>query len=53
MFERLYELKSEVEIIFLQLGKDNLCENFTGENFTFYLAYLADFFGTINNLNLK
>lgn len=37
----------------LQLGKDDLRENFTGENFTFYFAYLADFFETINNLNLK
>jgi hypothetical protein len=53
MFERLYELKSEVEIMLLQLGKDNLRENFTDENFTFYFAYLVDIFETINNLNLK
>ncbi|XP_060845847.1 SCAN domain-containing protein 3-like [Rhopalosiphum padi] len=53
MLERLYELKSEVEIMLLQLGKDDLRENFTDENFTFYFAYLADFFETINNLNLK
>jgi hypothetical protein len=53
MFERLYELKSEVEIMLLQLEKDNLRENFTDENFTFYFAYLVDIFETINNLNLK
>ncbi|KAL4098879.1 hypothetical protein QTP88_023397 [Uroleucon formosanum] len=53
MFERLYELKSKVEIMLLQLGKDNLRENFTDENFTFYFAYLVDIFETINNLNLK
>lgn len=53
MLDRLYELKSEVEIMLLQLGKDYLRENFTDKNVTFYFAYLANFFETINNLNLK
>lgn len=53
MLDCLYELKSEVEIMLLQLGKDDLRENFIDENFTFYFAYLADFFEIINNLNLK
>jgi len=43
MFECLYELKSEVEMMLLQLGKDDLRENFTDENI----------FETINNLNFK
>jgi len=53
MLGRLYELKSEVEVMLLQLGKDDIPENFTDENFTFYFTYLAHFFETINNLNLK
>ncbi|XP_025424681.1 zinc finger BED domain-containing protein 5-like [Sipha flava] len=53
MFERLYKLKSEVEIMLLQLGKDNIRESFTNEKLTFYFAYLVDIFETINNLNLK
>lgn len=53
MFKLLYELKSKVEIMVLQLGKDNLRENFTDENFTFYFAYLEDIFEIINNLNIK
>lgn len=44
MFDRVYELNSKVEIMRLQLGKDNLHENFTDENCTFYFAYLADIF---------
>lgn len=35
MVECLYELKSKLEIILLQLGKDDLPENFTNENFIF------------------
>lgn len=53
MFERMYEFKSEVEIMLLKLGKDDLREHFTDENFTFHFAYLTDFFETINNVNLK
>lgn len=53
MFDRLHELKSEVEIMLLQLEKNDLHENFTDENFTFCFAYQANFVEAINNLNLK
>lgn len=53
MFECLYELKSEVKIMFLQLGKGNLQENFTDENFTFYFCVPFRLFETIKNLNVK
>jgi len=29
MFERFYALKSKVEIMLLQLEKDDLCQNFS------------------------
>ncbi|KAL4090802.1 hypothetical protein QTP88_025575 [Uroleucon formosanum] len=41
------------QVDFTKNRKDNLRENFTDENFTFYFAYLVDIFETINNLNLK
>lgn len=53
MLSRLYELKSEVELFLLSQGKDELHHSFTDDSFLFSLAYLADFFETLNNLNLK
>lgn len=53
MLDRLYELKSEIEIFLMSQGKNEMYETFTAENFMFSLAYLADFFEAINTLNLQ
>lgn len=53
MLDRLYELKSEVEVFLMAQNKNNLHEEFVKEEFVFSLAYLADFFEALNNLNLK
>lgn len=52
MLARLFNLKSEVEI-FLMSSSEELYKKFTDDKFIFYLAYLSDFFETINLLNLK
>lgn len=52
MLARLFNLKSEVEI-FLMSSSEELYKKFTDDRFIFYLAYLSDFFETINLLNLK
>ncbi|KAK9686133.1 hypothetical protein QE152_g37414 [Popillia japonica] len=52
MLGRLFNLKSEVEI-FLMSSSEELYKKFTDDKFMFYLAYLSDFFETINLLNLK
>ena len=50
-FYRLYELKNEVEI-FLRENKNNLHDQFHNEEFVVMLAYLADVFGHLNDMNL-
>lgn len=52
MLARLFNLKSEVEI-FLMSSSEELYTKFTDDKFIFYLAYLSDFFETINLLNMK
>ncbi|KAF2349537.1 protein of unknown function DUF4371 [Trinorchestia longiramus] len=53
MLSRLYELKDEVEIFLQKQKQDKLYEAFREEDFQLSLAYLVEFFETINNLNLK
>ena len=48
----LYELKNEVEI-FLRENKNNLHAQFHNEGFVVMLAYLADIFGHLNDMNLS
>ena len=48
----LYELKNEVEI-FLRENKNNLHVQFPNEEFVVMLAYLADVFGHLNDMNLS
>ena len=49
---RLYELKNEVEI-FLRENKNNLHDQFHNEEFVVMLAYLADVFGHLHDMNLS
>ena len=49
---RLYELKNEVEI-FLRENKNNLHVQFHNEEFAVMLAYLADVFGPLKEMNLS
>ena len=49
---RLFELKNEVEI-FLRENKNNLHIQFYNEEFAVMLAYLADVFGHLNDMNLS
>ncbi|XP_075162700.1 zinc finger BED domain-containing protein 5-like [Haematobia irritans] len=53
MLGRLYELKNEVEIFLLSTKNEKLYDCFTNKNTIIFLAYLADFFEILNNLNLK
>uniref|UniRef100_UPI00358E9691 protein FAM200C-like n=1 Tax=Myxine glutinosa TaxID=7769 RepID=UPI00358E9691 len=47
---RLYELRVEVEI-FLRDNENNLHVHFDNEEFVMMLAYLADIFGRLNEMN--
>ena len=49
---RLYELKNEVETFF-QENKNNLDVQLCIEEFVAILAYLADIFGHLNDMNLS
>ena len=49
---RLYELKNEVKI-FLRENKNNIHVQFHNEEFVVMLAYSADVFGHLNDLNLS
>ena len=49
---RLYELKNEIEI-FLRINKNNLRVQFHNEEFVVMLAYLANVFGHLNDMNLS
>lgn len=53
MLDRMYSLKSEIEIFLMSAGKLDLYNKFKDEKCIFYIAYLADFFGFLNVLNLK
>ena len=48
---QLYELKNEVKIFFLE-NKNNLHVQFRNEEFVVMLAYLANVFGHLNDMNL-
>ncbi|CAG9790709.1 unnamed protein product [Diatraea saccharalis] len=53
MLARLYELREEV-ILFLEFKENNnFLQLFKDEQFQWKLAYLADIFGALNQLNLK
>jgi len=43
IFDRMYSLKSEIEIFLMSSGKLNLYNKLTDEKCIFYIAYLADF----------
>ncbi|XP_072377904.1 protein FAM200A-like [Diabrotica undecimpunctata] len=53
MLERLYNLKSKVKILLMTSKQEDFHRRFTDDKNIFYLAYLSDFFKTINVLNLK
>ncbi|XP_072376760.1 protein FAM200A-like [Diabrotica undecimpunctata] len=53
MLARLFNLKSEVEILLLTSKQEDLHRRFTDDKNIFYLAYLSDFFETLNVLNPK
>ena len=48
----MYELENEVEI-FLRENKKNFHVQFLDEEFAVMLAYLANVFGHLNNMNLS
>ena len=50
---RLFNLKSEVEIFLMSSNEEDLYMQFTDEKCIHHLAYLSDFFESINLLNLK
>ncbi|CAG9837657.1 unnamed protein product [Diabrotica balteata] len=52
MLARLYELKEEV-ILFLEKEKHDFFTMFKDDTFQWRLAYLADIFDALNELNLK
>ena len=51
-FSRLYEIKNEVEI-FLRENKNILHVQFHNKEFVVTLAYLADIFDHLNDMNLS
>lgn len=53
MIARLFNLKSEVEILLMTSKQEDLYRKFTDDKNVFYFAYLSDFFETLNVLNLK
>ncbi|XP_072401679.1 protein FAM200C-like [Diabrotica undecimpunctata] len=53
MLARLFNLKSEVEILLMTSKQEDLYRRFSDDKNIFYLAYLSDFFETLNVLNLK
>ena len=52
MLSRIFELRKEVKL-FLVAKKNYLLLAFGGDKFSTYLAYLADIFETLNQLNKK
>ena len=53
MFSRIFELREEVKLFLVAKQKNDLLLAFGGDEFSTYLAYLADIFETLNQLNKK
>ena len=49
----IFELREEVKLFLVAKEKNNLLLAFGGDEFSTYLAYLADVFETLNQLNKK
>ena len=53
MLSRIFELREEVKSFLVAKQKNDLLLTFGGVEFSTYLAYLADIFKTLNQLNKK
>ena len=53
MLSRIFELREEVKLFLVAKQKNDLLLAFGGDEFSTYLAYLADIFETLNQLNKK
>ena len=53
MLSRIFELKEEVKLFVVAKQKHDLLLAFGGDGFSRYLAYLADIFEALNQLNKK
>ena len=53
MLSRIFELREEVELLLVAKQKRDLLLAFGGDGFSAYLAYLADIFEALNQLNKK
>ena len=53
MLSHIFELRKEVKLFLVAKQKNDLMLAFGGDKFPTYLAYLADIFETLNQLNKK
>ena len=53
MLSRIFELREEVKLFLFAKQKHDLLLAFGGDGFSTYLAYLADIFKALNQLNKK
>ena len=53
MLSRIFELREEVKLFLVAKQKHDLLLAFGGDGFSTYLAYLADIFEALNELNKK
>ena len=53
MLSRIFELREEVKLFLVAKQKHDLLLAFGGDGFSTYLAYLADIFEALNQLNKK
>ena len=53
MLSCIFELRKEVKLFLVAKQKNDLLLAFGGDKFSTYLAYLADIFETLNQLNKK
>ena len=53
MLSRIFELRVEVKLFLVAKQKQDLLLAFGGDEFSTYLAYLADIFEALNQLNKK
>ena len=53
MLSRIFELREEVKLFLVAKQKPDLLLAFGGNEFSTYLAYLADIFEALNQLNKK
>ena len=53
MLSRIFELREEVKLSLVAKQKHDLLLAFGGDGFSTYLAYLADIFEALNQLNKK